>query len=321
MRKLTVGILMGGKSSEHEVSLSTGANIIEALNKNRYRVVPIEISKQNQWKRKGKAMTVEKALEDVGMVFNALHGEYGEDGIIQGLLEALEIPYTGSGVRASSLAMDKVKSRVLFKISGLNVPNYQILKSFKDNLRLSFPGVIKPVFLGSSVGVSIVKNKKEFKKALDKALKHCPKVLFEEYIEGKEVTCGILDNFQGEEHCALPVTEIVPPKGRFFDYQVKYNGSTQEITPARIDKNLTREVQEVAKSAHKILGCYGYSRTDMIIKADSNKIYVLEVNTLPGMTKASLYPQAAEAAGIEFPRLLDKIIELGLKRGNMTLYL
>ena len=321
MRKINLAVLMGGMSSEHEISLISGQNVLDYLNKEKYNITPIVISKKGEWWVNDVKKTIDEALEGIDVVFNALHGEYGEDGRIQGLLDCFSVKYTGSGVLASALGMDKIKSYELFKFHGLLIPKSVTLKKFKKC-------VVKPSCLGSSVGISIVSNKTDLEKAIEKAKEKCDKVIIEEYIEGLEVTCGIIDNYKGQEHFALPVTEIVPPPGRFFDYQVKYDGSTQEITPARIDKNLFNKIQGQAIKAHQILGCKGYSRVDFIVKgnkihpapfADKHKksrasdtercrVYILEVNTLPGLTSESLLPKAAKAAGIEFLQLLDIII-------------
>ena len=309
MAKLNIVVLMGGMSSEHEVSLSTGENVIEYLDKEKYNIMPIVISKKGEWFVGDKRKTIDEALKDVDAVFNALHGEYGEDGRIQGLLDCFGIPYTGSGVLASSLGMDKIKSYELFKLHGLNVPKGVILKKKNKFVNmLSKKLVVKPSCLGSSVGISIVSDKKNLKKAIDKAFERCDVVIVEEYIDGLEVTCGILDNIRGQKHFALPVTEIIPPDGHFFEYEVKYDGSTQEITPARISKELTKEIQEQSIEAHRLLDCEGYSRVDFILK-DNKKPYILEVNTLPGLTSESLLPKAAKKAGIEFSELLDIIIK------------
>lgn len=289
MKKINLAVLMGGRSSEHEISLITGENVIKYLDKKKYNIKPIVISKKGEWST--------EELKSIDVVFNAMHGEYGEDGTIQKILDDLGIKYTGSGVLASALGMDKIKSYEIFKLHGLTVPRETTVGKV----------VVKPSCLGSSVGISIVDNKKDFKKAIKKAKEKCDTVIIEEHIDGKEVTCGIIDNFKGQKYFALPVTEIVPPDGRFFDYEVKYDGSTQEITPARISKELTKKIQEQSIKAHQILGCKGYSRVDFIIDK-KNKIYILEVNTLPGLTSESLLPKAAKEAGIEFSELLDIII-------------
>lgn len=302
-KKLNIAVLMGGMSSEHEISLISGQNVLKYLDRTKYMIKPIVIGKQGNWTIGGRQVAADKALKGVDVAFNALHGEYGEDGCIQGLLESFSVKYTGSGVLASALGMDKIKSYELFKLRGLTVPKRATLERGKKV-------VVKPSCLGSSVGISIVDNKKDLKIAINKAKERCETVIIEEYIDGQEMTCGIIDNFKGQKHFALPVTEIIPPPGRFFDYEVKYNGSTQEITPARISKSLTKKIQEAAIRAHQILGCKGYSRTDFIVR--KNKIYVLEINTLPGLTKESLLPKAAKVAGIEFPDLLDIIIKNAL---------
>jgi D-alanine--D-alanine ligase len=307
MRKINLAVLMGGMSSEHEISLISGQNVLNYLNKEKYNITPIVISKKGEWWVNDAKKTIDEALKGIDVVFNALHGEYGEDGKIQGLLDCFSIKYTGSGVLASALGMDKIKSKELFERGGILTPKHTILKRGEDfNKKFRGKLVVKPASLGSSVGISIVEKGEDLKKAIDKAFEHCDTVIIEEYIQGRETTCGIIDDFRGQEYFALPITEIIPPPGRFFDYEVKYDGSTQEITPARIDKNLTKKIQDLAIKAHQILGCKGYSRVDFIIRG--NKIYILEANTLPGLTKESLLPKAAKAAGIEFAELLDIIV-------------
>jgi len=322
MRKLKVAVLMGGKSSEYEISLATGENVVESLDKNKYQVKPIIITKRNRWTYQGRVIEPEKALKGINIVFNAMHGQYGEDGTVQGILEFLGVPYTGSDVLASALAMNKIKSRELFRLNGLLTPPSLVLNKFtwlkepkkaqKIIAKISLPAVVKPSNLGSSVNVFIARKRKEFKPAFEKIFKTSDNLLLEKYLDGLEVTCGVLENFKGQSCYALPVTEIVPPAGHFFDYQVKYDGQTQEITPARIDRNLTKKIQRVAQRAHQILGCRGYSRADIIVK--NRKVYLLEVNTLPGLTRASLVPRAAQVAGLEFPQFLDKLIGLALGR-------
>lgn len=316
MPRKNIAVLMGGMSSEHEVSLNTGKNVVKHLDKQKYRIRTITISKNGGWIVNGKKIGIEQALEGIEVVFNALHGEYGEDGRIQGLLDCIGIPYTGSGVLASAVGMNKVISRNLFESRGLKIPQAAIVQDasqcLKQNLaRLGKKLVIKPSCLGSSVGIKIIdsRDKKGLKQAISQAREKCNKVIIEEYIPGLEVTCGILDPGPDDKNkiLALPVTEIIPPNGKFFDYKVKYDGSTQEITPARINKKLSKTIQEQAIKAHRSLECRGYSRVDFILK--NKKIpYVLEVNTLPGLTSESLLPKAAKEAGIEFSKLLDIII-------------
>jgi D-alanine-D-alanine ligase len=234
----------------------------------------------------------------------------------------MNIPYTGSDVLSSALAMNKAKCKEVYIYNGINVPdfiacNYYEWKKNEGELigksedKLGYPCVVKPANLGSSVGTYIVKNREDMIKRISNAFEYDNTILIEKYLKGIEVTCAVLGGKSGEEPVAFPLTEIVPPDdAEFFDYDVKYDGTTREITPARISRELTSTCQEIAVKVHKILGCGGMSRTDMIII--DNNIYVLETNTIPGMTKQSLYPQAAASMGIEFPDLLDKIIDLAI---------
>lgn len=308
---------MGGPSAEHEVSLATGKNVLENLDRTKYRSVVIKLSKNNRWFINGRLTNIAGAFKSCDLIFNALHGTFGEDGRVQALMEYYGARYTGSGLTASALAMDKLRSREIFKLAGFDVPktlkikrgeNYQARLNLFVTKITKPPVVVKPCSNGSSVGVKIILNENKLAKAIDEAFKLDKKVLVEEFIKGREVTCGALDNFNGQEVAALPVTEICPlKKNKFFNYDAKYkSGHCQEVTPASIDETTRQKVQEIAVRAHQLLGCRGYSRTDMILKNDS--VYVLETNTLPGLTNTSLIPQAAQAAGLTFPQLLEKII-------------
>jgi len=326
---LKVAVIMGGCSSEHKVSLASGKNIIENLDSRRYNIIPIRITRDNKWLRFSEVLPIEKILRQTDLAFNALHGKYGEDGRIQGLLDFFKIPYTGSGVLASALAMDKIVSRQIFKSHKILTPRTLVLKKDEisdfnkgvKKITSTFskpPWVIKPAKQGSSVGISIIYERVNLPEALKEAFRYDKEVLAEEYLEGREFTSGILENFKGRRYFALPVTEIIPQKKyQFFDYEAKYkNGATDEITPANIDKKLSQKIQEIAIKAHQILGCSGYSRADLIVKEYQNRIsiFLLEVNTLPGLTKNSLFPKAAKAAGLNFSELLDKIIENAIKK-------
>lgn len=292
-RRLKVAVLMGGPSSEHEISLASGENVFSFLNPEKYEAEKALIDKSGKWQP--------EKLKKFDLVFNCLHGEFGEDGRAQRILENLGILYTGSGVMASVFGMDKKFSRFLFQHNGIDTPESPDIKDLK------FPVIVKPRSRGSSVGISIVFSKEDLEKAINEALRFDKDFLIEEYLPGREITCAVLEDI------ALPVTEIIPPSSSsFFDYQAKYSGQTQEITPARIDEDLIREAQEIAKKAHRLLGCYSYSRSDMIIS--NGKIYLLEINTLPGLTQESLLPKAAAVAGLEFSELLDKIIELAVNK-------
>src|SRR3989344_4451380 len=275
MKKIKIGVLIGGISAEHEVSLATGQNVIDNLDRSKYSPVVIKITKDKKWFLNGRAVASEaNALKSCDVVFNALHGTFGEDGRVQALLEYYGKLYTGSGITASALAMDKLRSREMFKLAGLQVPktlkirrgeNYQALLSVFTGKVAGFPVVVKPCSGGSSVGVSIVKNAGQLSKALELAFQVEKKVLVEDFIEGIEVTCGVLESDQLAS--ALSVTEIVPRRGhKFFDYDAKYkSGHSDEITPARIDEDTTKKVKEIAIKTHQLLGCRAYSRTDMII--------------------------------------------------------
>jgi len=314
---------MGGPSSEHEVSLDTGQNVIENLDRTKYQPIAIKISQAGKWFVNGKPAKQNKALKVCHVVFNALHGTFGEDGKIQGILEHIGIKYTGSGIAGSAMAMDKSKSREIFKLAGLNVPktmrlkrgeNYMAHLGFFVNKIVKLPVVVKPCSNGSSVGVQVVEDMAKLEKAVVSAFKLDKYVLVEEFIRGRELTCGILENLNGEATAALPVTEIIPVKNhKFFNYTAKYKtGHANELTPAPLEESLAKKAQDIAVKAHQVLGCSGYSRTDMILKNGNGTIYVLETNTLPGLTKNSLLPKAAVASGLTFTQLLDTIISNAL---------
>ena len=307
MKKLKLALISGGISSEREVSIASGNQVFEALDSEKYNII-----------RYDPKTDLPRLVEDAPKIDAALiilHGPMGEDGTIQGLLDLLEIPYQGSGVLGSAIGMNKLVSKQLYEKSGLRVPPYMVIKR-NDVLnpdectkRIALPLVVKPVSSGSSVGISIVKSTDYLKDAVDKAFVEDSSVLIESYIDGIELTGGVIGNEKPE---ALPIIEIIPDKSHeFFDYEAKYTaGVTQEICPARIDDALTQKAQATAITAHKALFCKGYSRTDMILK--DQDIYILETNTIPGMTATSLLPLAAGAAGISFSGLLDRLIELSM---------
>ncbi len=308
MAKLTIALLAGGISSEREVSLNSGDQVYAALDKSKYQVLRYD-PKQDLAQLLTDAPRIDAALI-------ILHGPYGEDGTVQGLLDLLNIPYQGAGVLGSAVAMNKLATKRLYERAGLPIPAYVVVER-KGALqtdawigRLGLPIVVKPVCCGSSVGMSIVRSGDQLGAALDKAFLQDKQVLLEAYIAGTELTGGVI----GNEHLqALPLIEIVPDSDHeFFDYEAKYTaGVTQEICPARIAAEMTAKAQAYAIEAHRALFCRGYSRTDMILKDE--EIYLLETNTIPGMTATSLLPQAAEKAGLDFGRLLDRLIELSLE--------
>ena len=333
---------MGGRSSEHEISIISGREVVNNLDSSNYNIFPIVISRngdrwkltskdslnligdsikhRNESKEVGLATKKEyKSLSNIkikpDIVFVAMHGPFGEDGTIQGLLELAGIKYTGSGVLASALGMDKLMFRKIMEKENLPIPKYIVLKrnDFPKSVRRLVgepPYFVKPNNQGSSVGVSIADNSAELRKSLKVAWKYSDIALVDEYVKGIEVTCGVLGNNQP---FALPLVEIISKRSRFFDYESKYTESgSEEIIPARIGRNLTKIVQKIAVNVHSLLGCKGFSRVDFILKNGYDP-YILEINTIPGLTPMSLLPKAAKAYGLSYPKLLDKIISYAFK--------
>lgn len=289
---------MGGMSAEREVSLKSGAAVHQALLANGYNAVAIDV---------GRDLSDVLKREEIQAAFVALHGRYGEDGCVQGLLELMQIPYTGSGVLASALAMHKLYSKQAFAASGIQTAPFHCFRrgeivSLAD-LKFGLPLVVKPVQEGSSVGISIVKQQSELEAALELAFRYDDEILVEQFVKGQEIQIGILD---GKPIGAI---EIVP-KNEFYDFEAKYtDGMAEHIFPARLDKELYEKAQQVGLAAHRALGCSGYSRVDLLV-TEVGDCYVLEVNTLPGMTALSLLPEiAAKGAGLSFEELVEIIIE------------
>jgi len=299
-----IGVLMGGPSSEREISLKSGKAVYESLRESGLETVAVDIKTDNIEEN----IRLIKSYK-INCAFLALHGRFGEDGQIQEILERLKIAYTGSGTQASRLAMDKIASRKIFEVGGLKVPKYMALEKssynaqWQVNDQLALPLVIKPAGGGSSIGLSIIDKNEDLNKAVDLAFRFDGRIIIEEYLKGREVTVGILDEQ------VLPVIEIIPKK-RFFDYEAKYkSGMTDYIVPAEIETEIAKKIQQLAISAHRLLGCFGCSRVDMIL-SENNTPFVLEVNSIPGLTPTSLLPKAAKIAGIEFNQLCLKLIKL-----------
>lgn len=290
------------------MSLNSGSQVYEALDKEKYEI--LRYDPQTDLSR----LVADAHRIDAALII--LHGAFGEDGTVQGLLDLLKIPYQGSGVLGSAVAMNKLAAKRLYAQAGLPMPGYTVARrdarlDVEGIVRhLGTPLVIKPVVGGSSVGITIVRRPEDLQAAAEAAYEHDPSVLIEAYIEGTEITGGVIGN-DGLQ--ALPIIEIVPnPSHEFFDYTAKYTpGVTEEICPARIDAELTAAAQRLAIEAHRALFCRGYSRTDMILRG--REIFILETNTIPGMTATSLLPQAARSAGISFSQLLDQLITLSLE--------
>ena len=297
----SVTILLGGMSGERKISFLTGKACAIALKKKGYKVKELDA--------KGDFVKKLKKIKPK-IVFNALHGKYGEDGYVQSILETLKIPYTHSGVFSSSLAMDKELSRIIFRKKNINVPKYFLLdNNYKFNLkkkmeekRIKFPIVIKPINEGSSLGVYICENKKEFKRNYNKLKKLYDRIIVEKYIPGKEIQVAVM----GKK--PLGAIELVP-KRKFYDYKAKYSSKakTKHIMPALLSKKKYKEALNIAKKAHDSLGCKGITRSDFRFFQD--KFYLLETNTQPGMTKLSLVPEIASYCGIKFEELVEWMIK------------
>jgi len=307
--KLRVALLAGGKSGEREVSLKGAAEVINALDITKYDII-----------RYDPATDIAKLATDaptIDVVFILLHGLFGEDGTVQGLLDLLGLPYQGSGVLGSALAMDKDTAKTLYKNRGLPVPNWAMVSPADANNpssiihKLGLPLVIKPVRQGSSLGMSIAHSENELAAGIRLAFEYDHEVMAECFVEGREITVGVIGN---NSLTPLPLVEIIPGSEHpFFDYQAKYQpGATREICPAVFPEEITQKAQSYGVAAHRALKLRGYSRTDMIVDKDNN-IWVLETNTIPGMTPTSLLPQAAAAAGLAFDQLLDRLIALAME--------
>jgi len=311
MKKLKVGLVFGGKSGEHEVSVLSANSIRNNLDKKRYQVVDIKIDKKGKWDM--------AALKKVDVVFPIVHGTFGEDGCLQGLLEMMDVAYVGAGVLGSAVGMDKEVMKRLFCQANIPVARFETAKKWEISdvlLRmiageLKYPLFVKPANSGSSVGITKAHNMNELKVAVALAGGFDTKILFEEAIEGREIECSVLGNKKPE----VSVPGEVKPTHEFYDYEAKYideNGAVLEI-PAKMTKNQIKEVQEMAIRAYRALDCEGMARVDMFIKS-SGKIVLNEINTLPGFTNISMYPKLWEESGLSYAKLLDRLIQLALER-------
>ncbi len=304
--KTVVALLAGGRSGEREVSLKGAAGVEQALDPSKFEVRRYDPATDL-------ARLASEALE-IDVAFILLHGRYGEDGTVQGFLDLLDIPYQGSGVLGSAMAMDKHVAKTLYRLHGLPVADWELLQFGEDldcdglTARLGLPLVIKPVREGSSLGMTIAHNTQELAAGIDKAFSHDSRVMVEVFVRGREITAGVIGN---SELVPLPLVEIIPGKEfAFFDYTAKYQmGASTEICPAPVPLEVTLQIQAYALAAHRALELRGYSRTDMIL-AEDGALYLLETNTIPGMTPTSLLPQAAAVHGLKFPALLERLLEL-----------
>ncbi len=312
--KIRVAVLMGGISPEYDVSLRSGETVLNNLNKDKYDVLPVSIGKDGEWEIPPKNL---KIFADIAFI--AMHGKYGEDGTVQDILDTVRMPYTGSAALPSALGMNKIFSQKLFNMHGLNTPEYMVVsKNEKVNPQdFEFPSplVVKPAYEGSSIGVSIVRTSDELITALEKAFSFDREVIIQKYIPGQEITVSIIEDEDGNLFALTPL-EIIPTSGQFFDYSSKYTPGGSEEILARIHNMKIDFAKEIAKKTHEIIGASGMSRTDMIL-SDDDRFYVLEINTIPGMTNESLLPKAAKLSGYEMHEVLDRIVHSALRRHNL----
>jgi D-alanine-D-alanine ligase len=331
-KKIRVGIIFGGKSAEHEVSLRSAKNVVEALDKSKYEPVLIGIEKSGKWQLGGKSVallpegggkieSIEKHEghddKKIDVVFPILHGPFGEDGTVQGLLKLANIPFVGAGVLGSAVGMDKDVMKRLLRDAGIPIGKFVVAKEGdvpgykKVTKELGSPVFVKPANMGSSVGVSKVKNEKEYREAIRKAFEYDRKVLVEENIEGREIECSVLGN---EDPKASVPGEVIP-RHDFYSYEAKYideNGAALEI-PAKLPKSVVKKIQAIAIKTFRVLECEGFGRVDMFLKKNG-EILVNEINTIPGFTSISMYPKLWEASGISYKELIDRLIQLALER-------
>ncbi len=308
MPKIQLALIAGGTSGEREVSLKGAAEVAKALNKDTYQI--------HRYDPATDLAQLAADAKQLDAAFILLHGIHGEDGTVQGMLELLGIPYQGSGVLGSALAMDKNLAKTLYRLHDLPVAAWEM--AGKEHIadpalllaKLTLPLVVKPIRQGSSLGMSVVREPEQLSPALITAFEHDSQVMVEEFIQGREITVGVLGN---DDLMPLPLVEIIPDaKYDFFDYEAKYQpGATREVCPAKVDDHIRDKAQEYGLTAHKALQLRGYSRTDMIVGND--EIFILETNTIPGMTPTSLLPQAAAQAGLDFVALLDRLIKLAME--------
>ena len=338
-QKMKIAVVCGGLSNERDVSVKTGRQVFKNLDNEKYDKCLIEITEDGKWMLRGNSLetgidAVEKSLtimhpdcgiakndlKDYDVIFLALHGKFGEDGKIQSILDILGVTYTGSGVLASALGMNKAKTSEFIKGLKIKAPKFIFLsgnnnvdlhaldKKIKEEIK--YPCVVKPNESGSSIGINIAKTFEDLEKAIIEARSEDDEILIEEYIRGREITCGVLGNSNKTKLDALPPVEIIA-ENTFFDYDAKYfSEKTREICPAEISKEHAKKIMELSKKIHFALGCCGLTRSDFILKDD--EFYFLEINTLPGLTEQSLCPKEAKAAGMKFSEFLDKQIKLAL---------
>jgi D-alanine-D-alanine ligase len=363
-KKLRVGVIYGGRSGEHEISLRSARSVIEAIDRDKYEVVPIAISREGRWLSPPEAAALlhaetrqllskqlvtganhnvaiigdpthqgltalddaRKSAQPLDIVFPVLHGTYGEDGTLQGLLEMAGMPYIGCGVLASSCGMDKVVMKALFKDAGLPICKFTwfLRSEWEGNtdavtrrvtLEIGFPAFVKPANLGSSVGISKAVDKKSLAKAIELAARYDRKVIVEEGLDAREIECAVIGN--DEPEASLPGEYVVHDEAaKFLDYTEKYSstGHVDFVVPAPLSKSLTRRIQQMAVRAFKAVDGAGLARVDFFVRRDTSELLINELNTLPGLTDVSGYPKMWAASGLAFPQVIDRLIELALER-------
>jgi D-alanine-D-alanine ligase len=299
-------VLRGGRSSEHDVSLDSARSVIDGLDPDRYDVVPIEIPREGPW-----ALNPEEAA-GLDVVFPVLHGPFGEDGAVQGVLELVGVAYVGAGVTASALAMDKDLFKSVMRDKGVPVARSVTVRAGEDaSSPTGFPCVVKPARLGSSVGISVVQDEEDFPAAVELAFDHDEKILVEEFLDGVEVECSVLGN--ADPVASLP-GEIVPLASDWYDYEAKYaDGGMELVIPPRVSAESAGRVQELAVAAFVACDCEGMARVDFFVRPEGD-VVVNELNTIPGFTATSVYAKLFEASGIPYPELLDRLVELAVER-------
>ncbi|MFA7000119.1 MAG: D-alanine--D-alanine ligase [Candidatus Paceibacterota bacterium] len=331
---IKVGVIRGGISGEYEVSLKTGSNVLSHLRADKlnekYKAIDILIDKEGTWHINGKPVSVADVFHSVDVIFNALHGDFGEDGKVQQMLDGWKIPYTGSGAFASALGYNKVLAKEQFSLLGIKTPSHIVVPKYDEedgdikvyskktakqiHDKLLPPWIVKPLSGGSSVGMRMARTYPELMNAFLDGINKEVDVLVEEMIEGKEATVGVINNFRDKDVYVLPATEIRVHKGKsFFDFEAKYKGMSEEICPGNFTNDEKLELERLASLIHTGLNLSHYSRSDFIIHPKKG-IYALEVNTLPGLTDESLVPKMLQAVGADVPTFIDHILKLALKR-------
>ncbi len=357
-KKINLAVIFGGKSGEHEVSLSSARGVMKNLNKEKYNVIPVAITKKGNWligdkgaeymkmneekigkegaisiEESQKSVTIsdeEKSLSNysegnagakIDLVFPILHGPFGEDGRLQGMLDMLGVPYVFSGVLAHAVGMNKPKAKIIAAKFGVPIPGDIVIKKEKryslDDIieKLSLPMMVKPSELGSSVGISLVKTKNDLERGIRDAFSHGDEVILEQYIKGREFTVTVMGN---DDPKVLAITEIIPIISEFYDYKAKYeDGGSKHVCPAEISEGDQKKIEQYAVSTFKAIGCNDLARVDFLWSEKNDEYYFTDINTIPGMTPTSLAPEAAKLAGMDFSQFLDKLIEGAMRRSNI----